>query len=168
MKTKKEYDESHVLNYSTGSVLRVEWLDSAGGGGWKNAEGFSGGVAKVLSLGIFVHEDSDQITLCSSIANGPDGEHYMDPLSIPKCCISSEKVILQNTDTIMKKSKQQDADGSRIAALRDGLKKIVECEQGEISNGQAIILMREIALLTLKADTTLNHETKANNETERK
>lgn len=42
--------------------------------------------------------------------------------------------------------------GSRIAGLRDGLRKIVECEQGDVSNGQAIVLMSEIARLTLRAD----------------
>lgn len=45
---------------------------------------------------------------------------------------------------------------SRIEELRSGLREVVECEQGEISNGQAIVLMREIAKLTLMADDLLS------------
>ena len=58
--------------------------------------------------------------------------------------------------TIMSKEERRnelsDSNGSRIEGLRDGLRKIVECEQGDVSNGQAIVLMREIAKLTLRAD----------------
>jgi hypothetical protein len=56
------------------------------------------------------------------------------------------------------------APSSRISRLRDGLQNIAECAQGEVSNGQAIVLMREIAKQTLKADDIraltpkLNHE----------
>ena len=50
------------------------------------------------------------------------------------------------------RTKLSDSNGSRIAGLRDGLSKIIECEQGDVSNGQAIVLMREIARLTIKAD----------------
>ena len=47
------------------------------------------------------------------------------------------------------------SSGSRIEGLRDGLRKIIECEQGDVSNGQAIVLMREIAKLTLRVDDLL-------------
>lgn len=51
-----------------------------------------------------------------------------------------------------RRNELSDSNGSRIEGLRDGLRKIVECEQGDVSNGQAIVLMREIAKLTLRAD----------------
>ena len=63
-----------------------------------------------------------------------------------------------------RRNELSDSNGSRIEGLRDGLRKIVECEQGDVSNGQAIVLMREIAKLTLRADDIrqkneeLNHE----------
>lgn len=69
-------------------IVRLTWIDSAATYGWVNKDDENIGISEIHSIGYVVREDKKTITISTSWNTG---SRFMDPLTIPKCCIIMRK-----------------------------------------------------------------------------
>lgn len=69
-------------------LVRLTWLDSASSHGWLEKCEINRQPTKVHSAGFIVSESKKSITISTSYYK--EGR-FMDPLTIPKCCIVKRK-----------------------------------------------------------------------------
>lgn len=72
-------DKAHPL-------YQIEWIDAQGDGGWASKEYYESlGATSCYSVGFFLCEDQDSITLVQSL--DPANGNVSESVSIPKVCI---------------------------------------------------------------------------------
>ena len=76
------------------NVIRVEWVDSYGGGNWIHKDDLDHKPSNIITVGFVVKETKKHITITSSISDG-DGEQYLNPITIPKIAIISTEVAVK-------------------------------------------------------------------------
>ena len=76
-------------------VLKVEWIDSAGGSGWEVLEDYTSEAVHVTTYGFLIREDEETISVAQSYAPGTvkGREQINNDITIPKCAISSVCVL---------------------------------------------------------------------------
>lgn len=70
------------------TLLRIEWIDSAGCDGWTSADHAKAmEPSKALTVGILLSDMPDHITVASSYGDNDRDQSYSGVMCIPRKCI---------------------------------------------------------------------------------
>ena len=79
-------------------VLKVEWIDSAGGSGWEFLAEYTGQAARCTTYGFLIREDDESISIAQTYAKETvkAREQIDNDVTIPKCAILSIYEVLSS------------------------------------------------------------------------
>jgi len=73
-------------------MLYIEWVDSLGQSHWQfKSDIEERSVTKVITVGIVVHEDKEQLVIAHS--QSLDTDEWNSAIHIPKCCITKKRIL---------------------------------------------------------------------------
>jgi len=74
-------------------IYLIDWIDAAGSEGWKSSSDLDLPIMKVQTIGFYISENEESITVALNRAVNDGYYPYGELISIPKVCIKRKKII---------------------------------------------------------------------------